>query len=212
MRNEHVRHTMFQKVYRPAWLVLLFLFAANSFPVAVSAQGRGIRGINFNELSYRVGPPLCDEFGSKVKVHQGKFANDKATFEVSQVLYGDLTGSGQEEAVVVASCTPQAAAHPGFENDLVYVYGIKNGNPTLLATFAFGEPWNFTGRATESKRQDQLMLFDVTRVSIGPHSISFEHMAGNARCCPTFYVTQTFRWTKGRFVLESERQRPWKEK
>jgi hypothetical protein len=43
------------------------------------------------------------------KVHQGKFANDKATFEVSQVLYGDLTGSGQEQAVVVASCTPQVA-------------------------------------------------------------------------------------------------------
>jgi TonB family protein len=35
-------------------------------------------------------------------------------------------------------------------------------------------------------------------------------MAGEARCCPSFYVTQTFRWTNGQFVLVGEQKRPWK--
>lgn len=174
-----------------------------------SAGASGIRSLNFNEFSYRAGPPYCEEFGPMVKVHQGKAANEKATFEVSQVLYGKLTDSVQEQAVVVASCTPRAEAHPGFENDLVYIYGIKNGQPDLLATFAFGQPWNFAGGVTEPQRHDQLILFDVTGVTVGAGSISFERMAGGARCCPTFYVTQTFRWTNERFVLAREQKRPW---
>jgi hypothetical protein len=102
---------------RGIWILLVILAVADQ----ASVQADGIRSLNFNEFSYRVGPPYCEEFGPTVRVHQGKFANDKATFEVSQVLYGDFTGSGQEQAVVVASCTPQVTAHPGFENDLVYV-------------------------------------------------------------------------------------------
>jgi len=192
-------------------IVLFFLLAANCLFTPGSARASGIRSLNFNEFSYRVGSPYCEEFGPTVKVHEGKFADEKATFEVSQVLYGNVTDSDQEQAVVVASCTPQLAAHPGFENGLVYVYGIKNGEPNLLAAFAFGQPWNLTGSATEARRDDQLTLFDVTGVSVGVASISFEHIAGKARCCPTFYVTQTFRWSNERFVLAREQKRPFKE-
>jgi hypothetical protein len=192
-------------------IALALLFGACCFFVPGSVRASGIRSLNFNEFSYRVGPPYCEEFGPTVKVHEGKFANGKATFEVSQVLYGDLTGSGQEQAVVVASCTPQVTAHPGFENDLVYVYGIQNGQPNLLATFAFGQPWNFKGYAPEPRRQDRLMFFDVTGVSVGGGAISFERMAGEARCCPTFSVSETFRWNNGRFVLANEQKRPWKQ-
>jgi len=194
-----------------AIIILVFLLA-NSLFVPGFARANGIRSLNFNEFSYRVGPPYCDEFGPMVKAHQGKFANDQATFKVSQVMYGDLTGSGHEQAVVVASCTPLVTAHPGFENNLVYVYGIQNGQAALIASFAFGEPWNFVGRAAEPQRQDRLTLSDITKVSIGAGSISFERRAGEARCCPLFYVTQTFRWTNGQFTLAHEQKRPWKEK
>jgi len=192
-------------------LFSLLALAADFSPVAALAQASGIRDIEFNELSYRVGPPYCEYFGPIVKVHQGKFSNKQASFEVSHVLYGKLTDAGHEEAVVVASCIPQATAHPGFENNFVYVYGFKNGAAALLATFAWGQLWNFTERAIEPKRGDGLMLFDITGVSTSAGAISFEHMAGEARCCPKFYVTQTFRWTNGQFVLTSEQRRPWKE-
>lgn len=197
---------------RISWILLVTIaLSGGTFGLAQqgSAKASGIRSLNFNEFSYRVGPPYCEEFGAVAKVHQGKVANEKATFEVSEVLYGKLTDSVQEQAVVVASCTPRAEAHPGFENGLVYVYGIKNGQPDLLATFAFGQPWNFAGGVTEPQRHDQLILFDVTGVTVGAGSISFERMAGEARCCPTFYVTQIFRWTNERFVLAREQKRPW---
>jgi cyanophycinase len=193
-------------------LLAVFVFLVSPFFSFVAfAQADGIRSVNFSELSYRVGPPYCEYFGPVVKIHDGRFANKQGTFEVSRVLYGDLTGEGQEEAVVVANCTPTVTAHPGFENDLVYVYGIKNGQPALLATFAFGQPWNFTGRATEPERRDNLSLFDITGVWVDAGLISFEHMAGKARCCPTSYVTQAFHLTDGRFVLAGEERRPWKD-
>jgi TonB family protein len=201
-----------EQVDRTRTLVALVLLSTFSlFFVPDSARASGVRSLNFNEFSYRVGLPYCEEFGPTVRVHQGKFASEKDKFEVSQVLYGDLTSSGQEEAVVVASCGPQVPAHPGFENDLVYVYGIEDGQPSLLATFAFGQPWDFTGVVTEAPRQDRLLLFDVIGVSLGAGSISFEHMAGEARCCPRFHVTQTFRWNNGRFVVAHEQKRPWDE-
>lgn len=189
---------------------LIFVWAS-ALSNAVLAQN-GIRGVNFNEFSYRVGPPYCDEFGPEVKVHQGKFANDKATFEVSQVLYGSFTGSGQERAVVVTTCSPKVVAHPGFEDDLVYVFGKKGGQVNLIAAFAFGEPWNFSGRASEPTRRDDLLLFDITGVSVAYGGISFERMAGRARCCPTFSVTQTFRWSNRSFALAREQKRPWQQK
>lgn len=199
---------------RSRTLLVLFLSLISPFSFLVTAFGQagGIRKVDFREFSYRVGPPYCEYFGPVVKVHEGKFANKEATFEVSRVLYGDITGAGQEQAVVVASCIPAVTAHPGFENDLAYVYGIANGQPALLATFAFGQPWDFAETPTEPKRQDKLTLFDVTGVSVGAGLVSFEHRAGEARCCPTFYVTQAFRWNDGRFVLAGEKRRPWKKK
>jgi hypothetical protein len=175
------------------------------------AQGQdAIREVNFNESSYRVGAPYCDEFGPTVKVHEGRFANDQATFQVAKVMYANLTGPREEQAVVVVSCAPKVAAHPGFENDLVYVYGIRNGQPELLGVFAYGTPWNFTGYAAEPARQDQLSLFDVMDVSVADAGISFERRAGSARCCPTFVVTQTFKWANSHFELAAEHQRAWK--
>lgn len=191
---------------------LFLLFVAAPFPETTIGQTSGIRTVNFREFSYRVGTSGCDSFGPLVNVHEGKFINAQATFEVSRVLYGDVTGSGQEEAVVVASCTPQVTAHPGFENNFVYVYSFTHGQAILLSTFAYGRPWNLGALAAEPNRPDQLNLFDVTGVSVGPGSISFQRMAGEARCCPTFQVTQTFRWTNQHFALAGEERRPWGKK
>lgn len=85
---------------------------------------------------------------------------------------------------------------------------MKNGQPALLGAFAFGQPWNFIGRAGEPVRTDQLMLFDIIGVSIEAGSISFDRAAGEAHCCPKFHVIQTFRWQNGQFVLAGEEKRP----
>src|SRR5580692_1726099 len=74
-------------------LLAVFVFLVSPFFSFVAfAQADGIRSVNFSELSYRVGPPYCEYFGPVVKIHDGRFANKQGTFEVSRVLYGDLTG------------------------------------------------------------------------------------------------------------------------
>jgi len=92
------------------------------------------------------------------------------------------------------------------------VYGTKNDRVVLIATFANGRPLDSEGSPPGPMRKDQLTLFDIASVSIGEGSISFERMAGQARCCPMFNVTQVFRWGNGHFVFASERRNPWKKK
>jgi hypothetical protein len=190
------------------WAALQLVVIFSLIAIPGFGQAGGIRGINFREFTYPVGPPYCEDMGTKVTVHRGKFANKTAYFEVAQALYGNLTGTG-EQAVVVATCAPKQQAHPGFENDMVYVFGESAGKPVLLAVFAFGQPWNFRGWAPEPKRADNLMLFDVTGVAVDAGTIKFERMAGEARCCPTAKIAQTFRWQNGRFVLAGEQRRRW---
>jgi hypothetical protein len=184
--------------------VLVFLL----FNPAAFGQNSQIRGVNFNNFTYRVGAPYCDYFGPSIHIRNGRFENDRGRFEISQVLYGDVTGKG-EQAVVVASCAPARPADSGWANNLVYVYGMDDGRPALHSVFAWGEPWHFTGYAAGPKRQDGLILFDVDAVSVEGDVISFVRSAGRAHCCPSVRVVQTFRWSEGEFVLANERKTRW---
>jgi hypothetical protein len=62
-----------EQVHRTRALVALVLLSAFSvFFVPDSAHANGVRSLNFNEFSYRVGLPYYKEFGPTVRVHQGK--------------------------------------------------------------------------------------------------------------------------------------------
>jgi hypothetical protein len=95
-----------------------------------------IRQVDFLNFTYH--SSLCSqEFGKKgigktVRVRKGEYKNTNVYFTVGEnkVVYGDVTGDGQEDAIVPISC---GAATANFSLSEIYIYTIKNGHATLLA-------------------------------------------------------------------------------
>jgi len=133
-----------------------------------------IHSVNFGQLSYRVGLPYCGYFGNFATVRNGEFRNNEASFEVSKVMYGDLTDEGVQQAVVVAACSPNNAANPGAAVSFAYVYDLRNDRPVLLGTFANGWPWGYQGWTREPERADGMILWDITDTQVEAGMLSFE--------------------------------------
>jgi hypothetical protein len=128
-----------------ASLMVILLCVANGVAQsgakpAGSVPGPGavtdIRKIDFANYTYP--STLCSrEYGKQgiatsVRVQKGEFKHGNAYFTVEQdgILYGDVSGDGQEDAVVPATC---GATGANFSRSEYYVYTIKNGRAALIA-------------------------------------------------------------------------------
>lgn len=117
------------KKYLISIFIALFVFSA-----AVSAQSRSsVRKTDFMNYSYK--SSICTEnfeVPNSVRVAGGKFAEGEAYFTIQgKAVYGDLNGDRSEDAVVHAKCGSTAG---NFTDSQVFVYGIKAGKTTLLAS------------------------------------------------------------------------------
>jgi hypothetical protein len=157
---------------------------------------------NFRTFNYPITGD-CLEFGFErsVKVRKGVFKNAEGDeFLVQDVVYGDLTGDGQAEAVVSAGCMPSHAANPGAFRNIVYVYTLRNGQPYLL-TSAY--PYKLPSDGDSG-------LFDLEGVTIEYGILAIENLAGECRACVNRIVKRMFRVEGNRLVLVEKTSRPYK--
>jgi hypothetical protein len=85
---------------------LVLFFMALSVPPSHAASG--IRSVDFLNFTYQ--PALCKEWlGKSVRVRNGQWNGKEAYYGVNKVIYGDLTGDGDEDAVIDISCRPKHA-------------------------------------------------------------------------------------------------------
>lgn len=150
---------------------------------AVFAQKGGIGKVDFNNFTYQ--PYCAGEKAAKVTVKDGEFSKetqqdgytDRFYFKVFSVTYGDLTGDGRDEAIVLTVCNTGGTGN--FSEG--FIYTLKFGKPSLLARIEGGD------RAHDGLRsavvEDGLLLL-VERNDAGE--------AGGA-CCPEFVVTTKYR-------------------
>jgi hypothetical protein len=125
---------------RPPGLLLALICAV---PAAAFAAGDA-RSIDFRNFVYQ---PSCADFESAteakvpVRVSGGRFEASPGSdleglyFEVGEVLYGDLTGDGRDEAVVRTLCSTGGTGR--FDEG--FVYGMKDGKPVLLGRLPGGD-------------------------------------------------------------------------
>ncbi|HBL26406.1 MAG TPA: hypothetical protein DD490_06185 [Acidobacteria bacterium] len=112
-------------------------------PGAAFAAG-DIHTVDFRNFVYH---PSCADFESQeaqvpVRVTDGRFEAAAGSdlegvyFEVEgAVLYGDLTGDGQDEAVLRSLCSTGGTGR--FDEG--FVYGMKDGKPVLLGRIPGGD-------------------------------------------------------------------------
>lgn len=112
-------------------------------------------------------------------------ADDGTSWEVREVIYGDVTGDGVEEAVVNAAFNGGGSG----ELDELDVYQMQNGVPVLIGKIAGGDRADGGIDAYEL----QGAVIRVSRNVMGPD---------DALCCASTQTIEWWQWDGGGFVAK----------
>lgn len=144
-----------------------------------------IRKVDFQNGTYR---PAC--WNKKpVTVKNGLLQREgppeqRLWFKVMSVEYGDLTGDGQEEAVVLTACALGGTGNPteGF------IFAMKAGKPQQIARVKAGD------RA----------LGGIEKLAIEGGMLKVTRKQGQAACCADTLETTTYKLEEARLVPVGE--------
>jgi hypothetical protein len=185
--------------------MLLASVIINLTLIVQSSSVGSIRDVDFMNFTYPKLPTgKCSM--NKVRVKDGKYgstANFKprttprgGCWEVSvgPVQYGDVTGDGQEEAIVVIY-----AEVGGTEsaND-VFVYSLGRGHPVLLWKFATGD--RAEGGLIKLYAEGGHLAVELAGKNkfIGSNFYADDGTASGL-CCPTMMTRSMYYWIRGAF-------------
>jgi len=120
------------------FLSLLIVFCISSGFAQSNAQA--IRKVDFRNFSYAT---CFDDEKKTTRITKGKYQREikdddikySVYFAVRDVVYGDLDGDGQEEAVVDTLCNGGGTGQ--FTDGLVYK--MQNGKPVQIGSLGVGD-------------------------------------------------------------------------
>lgn len=152
-----------------------------------------IHSINFKNFTYQ---PFCTDLAGngkmeKITVKNGEFSREKKQadyvdrfyFEVRRVTYGDLTGDGKDEAVVLSNCNTGGTGQftEGF------IYGITGGKVALLARIPGGD--RADGGLRMLTVENGLLVVEAN-----------DSQVNSGACCPEGSITQKQKLQGGKLV------------
>jgi hypothetical protein len=172
------------------------------------ATATDIRKIDFLDFTYP--SPLCSReygkqgIGKTVRVRQGEFKNRNVYFTVDKdaILYGDVSGDGQDDAIVPVNC---GATGANFSRSEFYVYTIKNGRAALLA--------EITDRELE---RDYRRFYPETEtywgtaangLKVGDGKIAIDVLADGPHASPKHVATMDYRLSGGHLSVVDKPER-----
>jgi len=163
-------------------------------PQRVAATGDatkgGIRSVDFKNSDY---PSNCSQdFDVPPVVHvtNGKWdAQDNGHFEVTKVVYGDVTGVGQDGAVVLTNCYGDA----NFADKELFVFAMSPSGPQLLPRILASD---LGGNPVD--------------VQIGKKYVDVSYPDGGSNACPDWLVTARYEWNGAHFVRVGQTRKPYK--
>lgn len=162
---------------------------------AAYAQG-GIRSVDFKNFTYLA---LCaGETPEKITVKNGEFSKatqmdgyvDRMLFNVFDPSYGDLTGDGKDEAVILGVCN--AGGTGNFSEG--FVYTEKAGRPVLLARIPGGD--RAYGGLRSAKVENGTLVVD-----------SNDPGENGASCCPELAVTTRYKLSGSKLIAVGKPER-----
>jgi hypothetical protein len=177
------------------WVVRYGLPLLGQFELSTTKQASGdIHQVDFRNFTY---PALCAaESGlpAGIPVRNGEFTQEsedsRFSFGILSVSYGDITGVGQPEAAVAASCNTGGTGQ--FSEGMVF--SMRGNAPELLGRVEGGDR-AFGGLAGLGIENGLLVVEHYATDDDGP------------ACCPKYIDTTRMRWTGGRLVQDGARVR-----
>ncbi|MBO0862585.1 MAG: hypothetical protein J2P21_29610 [Chloracidobacterium sp.] len=151
-----------------------------------------IRAIDFNNFTYPWPKDLVDptSFKRTFQLKNGELTAtrtpdgmiDGMGMFLRNVVYGDVTGDGVEEAIINMSIQTGGSAIPG----IVYIFSIKGNQPKLLWYFSTGD------RADNGFRRAYALNGDLVLELNSP-------IEKKGDCCPTRFTLTRYTWQGKRF-------------
>ncbi len=147
-------------------------------------------------VSKFIGEDMADEEKVEAK------ATRRIGMSYVTVKYLDVTGDGQDEAIVILKVETTGNAIP----QLVYVYGWKDTEPQLL--------WNFrTGDRADGGLKDMrvengelvIELYGQDRFLLGETETGKITGDEEQLCCPTYFTRTFYKWNGKNFLMQRKR-------
>lgn len=152
-----------------------------------------IRKVDFKNFTYKA--YCAGEAPENVTVKNGEFLRetpmdgyvDRFYFNIYGVSYGDLTGDGRDEAVVLTVCNTGGTGN--FSEGFIYTF--EAGKPRLLNRIAGGD------RAYGGLRSASIANGILTIESNDPGE-------SGASCCPELIITNQYRLSGGKLIAAAK--------
>ena len=128
-------------------------------------------------------------------------------FKVAEIVFGDLTGDGRDEAAVVAIYG--GATSDSYETS-VYLYTMKGLRPELLAVLNQRD----IGKEYERLSHDnKSYLFEAVAggTTIKRGQLTVKHLAGGGHCCPPNVFTLRLKLKAGKLATANKSLRKKRE-
>jgi hypothetical protein len=173
-------------------LVILTLSYGQGTPreTPVTTSISDIRQVDFKNFTYRL---EWEKEKEDIRLRdRGRIRADGAESGLQRITYGDLTGDGAEEAIVLLRGTNTRISRT---LDEVFIYTLRSGKAVALAHFEGGRRGDYIlsvgSLGSNFKVEDRLLILDQAILREGEY-------------VPTQYYTIKYRWN-GIHMVEVER-------
>jgi hypothetical protein len=163
-----------------------------------------IRDTDFRNFSYAFGQTsftLRDSARQEVR-NENDIVEEMGYF-LDDVIYGDVTGDGSEDAIVVVEGVTGGSAIPHY----VFVYSSGPGGPRRLWSFETGDR-SAGGLKGVSVQDGRLVveLYGKDKVPSDPESLWRDDGTDSPACCPSMFTRSVYAWNGRAFELHGAPQ------
>lgn len=177
-----------------AIITFLLIFGLSIF----AQKSTSIRSIDFENFTYpgSQGHFSAPEYETTIfKLKNGKYKKkDEVGMVLERVVYGDVTGDGVEEAIIVLYVENDGGSAVVHH---VYIYAIKDNLPKFLWGFEGGDrAW---GGLRKVYAKDGGLVIELwgKDTRLGRNLVSTE---ATGLCCPLSFTRSFFAWQEGTFI------------
>jgi len=175
---------------------ILILTLLITTAVSLASAQNDIRKVDFKNFTYT--PSCTGEKPDRVTVKDGELSREKQEkdyvdrfyFKIFQVTYGDVTGDGADDAVVLSVCNTGGTGN--FSEG--WVYSMKNGKPAIVAEIPGGD--RAEGGLRSARVENGLLVIE-----------SNDPGQNGGACCPQVVVTTKTRVSNGKLMTVGKEER-----
>ena len=116
--------------------------------------------------------------------------------------YMDLTGDGEDEALVILKVETEGSAIP----QMGYIFSWKGDAPELIWSFRTGD--RSDGGLKDVRAENGMMtieLYGQDRFLLGGNETGKITDDREQLCCPTYFTRSVYRWNGSTFVMQGKR-------